>query len=120
MESLFEKYKSSQIHYYHSATGINKRVLICFHGYAESAESFFFLEKFIENDFIIIAIDFPFHGETEWNEELLFTPEHLIEILFSIINKLSANNKEIYLFGFSMGARVALDLLMRVPKKLKK
>ena len=120
MKSLFENYKSSRIHYYHSSIDINKPVLICFHGYGESAESFSFLEKFIQKDFIIIAIDFPFHGETEWNEGLTFSPENLIDILFSIINKLNINEKEIFMFGFSMGARIALDLLMRLPDKIKK
>jgi pimeloyl-ACP methyl ester carboxylesterase len=120
MESFFEQYKSSQIHYYKSEKSNNKPVLLCFHGYGESASSFLFLEKYIENDFIIIAIDFPFHGQTEWNEGLIFTPQDLAKIIQQIINKFSITNPEIYLLGFSMGARIALDLLMYMPNQIKK
>jgi pimeloyl-ACP methyl ester carboxylesterase len=120
MESFFEQYKSSQIHYYKSRNSNNKPVLLCFHGYGESGVSFSFLEKYIENDFIIIAIDLPFHGKTEWSEGLIFTQQDLLKIIQQIINTFSGNNPEIYFLGFSMGARVALDLLLYWPNQIKK
>jgi pimeloyl-ACP methyl ester carboxylesterase len=120
MESLFETYKSSRIHYYKSSRNNNKAVLICFHGYAESAGAFSFLEKYIENDFTLIAIDLPFHGQTEWNDGPTFTSDDLHKIIQSVIIHLSLTNPEIYLLGFSMGGRIALGLLSFMPSQIKR
>ncbi|HSZ84650.1 MAG TPA: alpha/beta hydrolase [Puia sp.] len=118
MESFFISYKSSQIHYYKAGAG--DKLLLCFHGYGEFAESFSFLEKSIANDFTLLAIDFPFHGKTIWNEELVFTPEDLVTILEKIIEEASFQNSKISLLGFSMGGRVALHLLQSIPTKIEK
>ena len=118
MESYFTPYKSSQIHYCKAGTG--SKLLLCFHGYGESAESFSFLEKSIEHDFTLLAIDFPFHGKTRWNEGLGFTPEDLVTILRKIIHALILQDSKIYLLGFSMGGRVALHLLELIPVRIEK
>jgi pimeloyl-ACP methyl ester carboxylesterase len=122
MESFIEKYKSSQIHYCKSVSSDNKKpLLLCFQGYAEAAESFSFLEKYIADDFIIIAVDLPFHGQTEWNEKLNFTPQDFTGVIQSILNKFSLVDNKIYLLGFSMGGRTALavfPLLINQTKKI--
>ncbi len=119
MHSLFEKYKSSVIHYYKSGNS-NNPILLCFHGYGESAASFCFLEKYIGNDFTIIAIDLPFHGETSWREGLDFTPPDLLEIIQEITRDCSHHTSKMYIAGFSMGARIALGLLPYMPDRIKK
>ena len=118
MESFFTTYKSSQIHY--CKTGIGNKLLLCFHGYGESEGSFSFLEKSIADEFTLLAIDFPFHGKTIWNEGLVFTPEDLINIVEKIIATTPFQNSKIYLLGFSMGGRVALHLLQLLPNKIEK
>jgi pimeloyl-ACP methyl ester carboxylesterase len=118
MKSSFVTYKSSQIHYYKAGAG--SKLLLCFHGYGESAESFSFLEKRIADEFTLLAIDFPFHGKTIWNEGLVFTPKDLINILEKIIQETSFQNLKIFLLGFSMGGRVALHLLQSIPNKFEK
>jgi pimeloyl-ACP methyl ester carboxylesterase len=68
----------------------------------------------------MIAIDFPFHGKTTWNEGLSFTPDHLHEIIQLIRSESQIKSESIYLLGFSMGGRVALSLLQCIPDKIKK
>ena len=94
--------------------------MFCFHGYDESSESFAFLENHIADEFILIAIDLPFHGKTDWKESLTFTPENLLEIIRHIIDNLALSNSRMVLLGFSMGGRVALSLLQIIPEKIEK
>src|SRR5476651_1750728 len=115
MESQFITYKQSLIHF--NRLGNGDEILFAFHGYGEDADSFNMLEALIGKDFTIIAIDFPFHGKTEWKEELLLTVDDLIIILYLIS---PSKNQPITLFGFSMGGRVSLQLLQTIPDKIKK
>jgi len=115
MKSLFINYKQSSIHYLRIGSG--KELLFAFHGYGENAGSFLLLEELIGKDYTIVAIDFPFHGQTNWNEDLLFTVEDLINII-NLITQLP--NQSFHLLGFSMGGRVAFQVLQSLPDKIKK
>ncbi len=88
--------------------------LFCFHGYGEESDSFAFLEKDLGNRFTVIAIDFPFHGQTQWEEGLLFEPADLI----TIINQIKPATVRMHLLGYSMGGRVALQLLQLIPEQI--
>lgn len=59
----------------------------------------------------MIAIDFPYHGATEWKEGLSFDPKDLLKILSAI----TGDDSPINLLGYSMGGRVALYLLQIIP-----
>lgn len=88
--------------------------LFCFHGYGENADSFRLLEPSLGERFTIIAIDLPFHGKTEWNEGLLFTPEELT----GLIDQLKPKEKPMHLLGYSMGGRIAMQLLQLIPEQV--
>ena len=118
MESFFLQYRSSTIHY--SKAGNGSKLLFCFHGYSQSALSFSFLEKELSADFIMIAIDFPFHGKTIWKEGLTFKPEMLLEILTQIKTSLPIKIEKLSLMGFSMGGRAALSLMPAMAKQMEK
>src|ERR1700683_4264497 len=115
MQTFFIPYKSSQIHCCNAGSG--KQLLLCFHGYGESAETFGFLEKYLSADFTIVAIDLPFHGKTIWKEGLTFSPADLINIVTDIIQTSPAKNSRLYVAGYSLGGRVALHLLQLIPQK---
>jgi pimeloyl-ACP methyl ester carboxylesterase len=118
MQSLVLPYKSSIIHYFKA--GYGNKLLLCFHGYSQSCQSFSFLEKNVEKDFIMIAIDFPFHGKTIWNEGLNFTINDLLEIINMIFQQHNISEKKITLFGFSMGGRAALYLMPYISGKIER
>ncbi len=105
-------FKSSLINYYVFGNGV--KTLFCLHGYGEDGSSFSFLENFLGDDYTLIAIDFPFHGATEWIEKVPLMPEELFEI-FNCIN--TNQNKKFSVLAYSMGGRIALYLLEKNPEK---
>ena len=115
MQTYFQSYKQSLICYYRFGAGTNW--LCCFHGYGESGISFEWLEGFIGKDYTVIAIDFPHHGHTSWNEQTEMCAEDLFAIIQSITQQTQPN---INLLGYSMGGRVALQLAMQFPQYLKR
>ena len=70
--------------------------------------------------FTIIAIDVPFHGRTEWKDELIFKPEYLQQFLLQIRSSLNKENIKFSLLGFSMGGRIALHLTQLMPDKIER
>jgi pimeloyl-ACP methyl ester carboxylesterase len=113
MQSAFISFKSSQIHYCHCGKG--RKLLLCLHGYGETQQSFYFLEKHIGADYQLLAIDLPFHGKTSWNEGMTFTISDLLAIIESIRAACSINTSSTTLLGFSMGGRIALGILQQMP-----
>lgn len=106
----FIPYKNSIISYHIFGSG--NRLVFCFHGYGEDSLSFSFLEETLGEAFTLIAIDFPFHGKTEWREDLLFSAEDLWQILYALMPE---NYEKFSLLAYSMGGRVALTLLQNKP-----
>ncbi|HYM94453.1 MAG TPA: alpha/beta hydrolase [Chitinophagaceae bacterium] len=107
-------YKDSDICYYRFGNG--PKAALCFHGYGEDALSFFFLEKFIGNEYSLYAIDLPFHGKTQWNEG----PDFSVDELQKIIDGIVPQNEKLTLIGFSLGGRVALSLFQKMPLRIDK
>jgi pimeloyl-ACP methyl ester carboxylesterase len=148
MSDHFILFQSSRVHY--SRWGKGDRLLFAFHGYGESAASFGFLEETLGTDFTIVAIDLPFHGETEWRDGFYFSPTALLELLESIAAGLYGSNRETgstagfkggfsstphsqpgihgpypegggwWFLGYSMGGRVALQLLELAPQMIRR
>lgn len=112
MQHHFLAYKASLIHYY--VFGKGAKTLFCFHGYGENGYSFAFLQKRLGDDFTLYAIDFPFHGKTQWNEEAPFTPDDLI----AIIKLIHFTNTKFSLLAYSMGGRVAMHLIEKMPDEI--
>ena len=115
----FVLYKNSKVHY--STYGHGAALLICLHGFGEEAASFSFLEKAIGHSFTLIAINMPFHGETVWNEGLLFTPEDLHEIIISLVQTCRPQPipEKINFLAYSMGGRLALAYFQQYPQLVK-
>ncbi len=139
MKSQFIAYKNSTIHYCVCGNGL--KLLFCFHGYGEEAENFTVLEPTLGKDYTIIAMDMPFHSKTEWKEGLNFTVDDLTAIMGDIVERISDIQNEISnsvppppfraaragtnggrgldvrfsLLGYSMGGRIALELLQKIP-----
>lgn len=109
-------YKQSTISYIRFGTGQDP--VVCLHGFNESAQSFSVLGN-PNNQYSIIAIDAPFHGNTIWKQGHRFTPAGLHEIIHSIL-KIEGFHSEISftLLGFSLGGRISLAYYELYPKEI--
>jgi pimeloyl-ACP methyl ester carboxylesterase len=113
----FIPFRSSRFHYYWHGSG--SHILFAFHGYGESAASFSFLADALQHDLTIVAIDLPFHGGTEWREkDLLLEPLDLLGLLEEIAAGLPGRNGSWSLLGYSMGGRIALQLMQLAPGRI--
>ncbi|HVU54015.1 MAG TPA: alpha/beta hydrolase [Puia sp.] len=108
-------FRESRIHYYRWGRG--PQLLLCFHGYGESAAGFAFLEEFMGDAFTILAIDLPYHGQTDWKEAPL-TAATLLAIIDEILTGTHTQKKDWWLMGYSMGGRIALSLLEQAPERI--
>lgn len=113
MQTAFISYQSSQVHY--SYCGSGHQLLLCLHGYGESEQSFHFLEKYLPASYRLVAIDLPFHGQTNWKEGLHFTITDLQSIIQMIQVQQHIEPGPVAIAGFSMGGRIALSLLESLP-----
>lgn len=113
MSSQFVTYKNSSIHYLQHNGG--DELLVCLHGFGETAECFSSLVHLLSKRFTVIAIDLPFHGKTTWNEGLNINIHDLVAII-NCIPVLQQNRFS--LMGFSMGGRVALYLYQHLPQRI--
>jgi pimeloyl-ACP methyl ester carboxylesterase len=121
MQSATIVFRSSLIHFIHAGSG--SKVVICFHGYGEAGQVFEFLPRYLQPElYTIIAIDLPFHGQTEWKEGLNFTQADLLEIIRQIMHQLipQTSNSKFILAGFSLGGRAALSLYQEIPGEVEK
>ncbi len=89
--------------------GWGEKLLICFHGYGEQAARFLFLQSALQQRYRIVALDLPFHGQTQWQPTQALTPEQLAEA----INYILRRNERVTcsLLGFSLGARLAMSVV---------
>jgi len=119
MPGNFITFRSSRLHY--SCWGTGDRILFAFHGYGEAATSFAFLAEAVGRDLTIVALDMPFHGETDWKEpELFFNPHDLMALLAAIASGFPGKELGWWLLGYSMGGRVALQLLELAPERVER
>lgn len=111
-------YNQSKIAY--QLGGQGHHFLLCFHGYGENASSFGFLEKYLGDHFKILAIDLPFHGETDWMEADLDLSgwNQAVESVLNACGYQAGNN--LSLMGYSLGGRVVLQYYQDHPNRINK
>jgi len=116
LERKYISYQQSQFSYLKYGNG--NKILVCLHGFGENADTFSFIEKYVEQDFTVYALDMPMHGHTLWQNKLTFPIKSLIELMSLIIPDF--NTQRIHLLCYSMGGRIGLSLLERIPHKIEK
>jgi pimeloyl-ACP methyl ester carboxylesterase len=117
MKSGYLPFDQSNIHYLRSGNG--KKLLICFHGYGESASHFNFLSNRLKDEFTLLSIDLPFHGETDWANGSL-DEKKLKAIINQIISQEDLPSSHIHLLGFSLGGRIALSIFEEIPESVER
>lgn len=111
-------YQNTSLHYQYGGHG--NRLLFCFHGFGESAAHFQFLESHLSDQFTIVAIDLPFHGNSHWNSEIPLDPIILTSLLEQIKQKHQFHQTGFELLGYSMGGRISLSLVEIASEKIMK
>lgn len=117
MESATLIWNEERIAYRFGGTG--KELLCCFHGYGESANTFDFLEERLGNQYTLIAIDMPYHGNTLWQHTTHFTRDDLVGIVACIREQHDRMQEKISLLGYSMGGRMVLQLAEMIPEQVR-
>lgn len=113
MKSRFFETRYGRVHALKFGQG--QQLLIALHGFSDRARMFAVLEKSLSERFTTIAIDLPFHGQTEWHKSD-FSKEDLLEILAQVLE--SEGKTRYSLMGFSFGARLAQAMLPELAPQL--
>lgn len=115
MQSTFYEHPCGRIHTL--SFGEGAKLLIALHGFGDRARMFAVLEEALGKNYTVVAVDWPFHGQTEWSKET-FTKEDLLGIIRQI---LTGHQRERFcLMGFSFGGRLAQALLPEFAGQLDK
>ncbi|NNV57704.1 alpha/beta fold hydrolase [Limnovirga soli] len=120
MQMHFLQHKNSLIQY--TIWGHGPKCLLCLHGFGQDGSSFNFLEKELASQFTCIAIDIPFHGNTQWQEGINIHPAEFWEVLATIAAKHHPTNfiqDPVSILAYSLGGRLALHLLQLYPTQIK-
>lgn len=91
--------------------------LVCLHGMTGNSNSFLELRKYLVEDFHIILLDLPGHGETnplKLESDYQFTS--LANRIYQVIHTLVNNN--FYILGHSWGADLELHIAKKFPDKI--
>lgn len=115
MQSIFFDHPHGRIHTLRFGQG--GKLLIALHGFGDRARMFAVLEEALGKNYTVVAVDWPFHGQTEWAKET-FTKEDLLGIIRQILLK---HDKERFcLMGFSFGGRLSQAMLPELAGQLDK
>ncbi|QEC68047.1 alpha/beta hydrolase [Panacibacter ginsenosidivorans] len=119
MQKQSEAYKNSEIWF--GVEGTGPSLIVCLHGFGENMDSFAFLNNTIDKHYTLLCIDLPFHGDTKWQEGLLFAPDELLQIINGILERSGfSSNCKFSLLGYSLGGRIALHLLRMIPERIER
>jgi pimeloyl-ACP methyl ester carboxylesterase len=113
LTSHFLQFRKSRIHYRVSGSG--PLVTICLHGFGEFARTFDPVAADLPRH-TLVAIDLPWHGETDWQEGLDMAVADLLEMIMQIPE---VGGKRFGLMGYSMGGRISLALLEAFPAHIR-
>ncbi|MFN5544322.1 MAG: alpha/beta fold hydrolase, partial [Bacteroidota bacterium] len=118
MKQQIYQYKNSPVSYYRYGCG--KEVIIAFHGYNQTGADFAPIAEVLQHKYTFIAIDFFWHGKSEWQEPHDVTETDLRELVLAIIAQEQQLTKKITVCGFSMGARMARVLVQTIPESIER
>lgn len=114
MPSFYLPYANSRFHGIREGNGAH--LLICLHGFGESAAHFALLTEGLGARFTIVALDMPLHGRTEWKEEREFTRADLKAVIQMVMQQ--EQQQRYSLLGYSMGGRLALCMVEEMAVQL--
>lgn len=118
MQQQLYQYRNSPVSYYRFGTG--KHYLVAFHGYGQTGAEFAYFEEVLGKHFTMIAIDFFWHGQSQWLEETDFTETDMRDIVIGIARQEKIVARKFAICSFSMGARMARALVRTFPERIER
>lgn len=109
-------YKHSPISYHRF--GFGKEILVAFHGYNQTSADYLYFEDVLSEKFTVLAIDFFWHGQSEWREQEDFTEQDMVAIVLGIKQHEKIIATRFAVCSFSMGARMARALVRSFPDRI--
>jgi pimeloyl-ACP methyl ester carboxylesterase len=114
MEQLQMKVPQGEWNYYRWGSG--DTLLIALHGFARNALLFEKLGPEVAKQYTILALDLPFHGQTNWNGT--YGLNDIQQFISDILRKEQYSQFE--LMGYSLGGRIALKVLPQMAEQIQK
>ncbi|MCC7504766.1 MAG: alpha/beta fold hydrolase [Saprospiraceae bacterium] len=115
MTSFYLEHRQNRVHCLRFGAG--ERLLIAVHGYGDRARLFVVLAEALAKNYTVVAIDLPFHGQTEWHEDT-FSKHDMAAIVRQVLAH--EGRERFNLMGFSFGARIVQALLPEFIQQLDK
>ncbi len=109
-QSGFIGYKAHKVHCIKMGHG--PELLIAFHGFDNDAGIFAPLAEQLQEQYTIVAVDLPGHGQTDWSDRYLKI-DALMAIVQGIRNEFKT--ERFSLVGFSLGGRICLNIAQYQP-----
>ena len=106
MEKVFN-WKNSTIAYTHY--GVGQKSIIAFHGYGQTKEMFGPFTEVFGQDYQIIAVDLPFHGNTVWKGKEMLDPAEVYAFSQAFLEHVNVQDR-FSVLAYSIGGNYALSL----------
>ena len=92
-----------------------KPLLLLLHGFMGSSNDFQDVMKLLSEQYCCLAVDLPGHGKTKiLGGQECYSMENTAQALINLLENLKVN--KCFLFGYSMGGRLALYLALKFPQ----
>ena len=104
--------------FYRTAGKQNKPTLVLFHGFPSVSHMFRDLMPMLEDDFYMIAPDYPGFGQSDAPDRAAFsyTFDHIADIMEAFLNQIGA--KRFYMYVFDYGAPIGFRIAGRHPDRI--
>jgi len=97
--------------------GRGRKLLLCFHGYSNSAWMFSPFEAALGAEYSLISVDLPHHGRSDaWPPARDLQPADLRHLAHTLCAEYGV--EKLSLLAFSLGGRVSLKMIETVPQRV--
>jgi pimeloyl-ACP methyl ester carboxylesterase len=113
----------ARLHYYEYGSGAD--ILIAFHGFGMRGNQFSKLENALGTKYKIYSFDLFFHGETQLKNDAVDTirkglqAQQIADTVTAFLTSIGKKNSSFSLLSYSIGAKLALAVLQKIPHKIK-
>lgn len=104
--------------FYREAGGIDKPTMILFHGFPSASHMFRNLIPLLEENFHIVAMDYPAFGQSDIppRENFSYTFDNIAALIEKFIRKISV--EKFYMYVFDYGAPIGFRIAAKNPEKI--